>query len=67
VIAQEVEKVFPEAVSTAPDGYKAVGYSTLVAPLIQAIKEFYHKVMDREITAFKTYLCTKDSAALFCK
>ncbi|UCH96352.1 MAG: tail fiber domain-containing protein [Candidatus Aminicenantes bacterium] len=39
VIGQEVEKVFPEVVSTDNDGYKSVSYSQLVAPLIEAIKE----------------------------
>jgi hypothetical protein len=38
VIAQTVEKVFPEAVSTSPSGTKAVAYQNLVAPLIEAIK-----------------------------
>ncbi len=39
VIGQEVEKVFPEVVSTDDRGYKAVAYSNLVAPLIEAVKE----------------------------
>jgi Chaperone of endosialidase len=39
VIAQDVEKVFPQAVSTAPNGIKSVSYGDMVAPLIQAIKE----------------------------
>jgi hypothetical protein len=39
VIAQEVEKVLPEVVTTNPDGTKAVSYGNLNALLIQAIKE----------------------------
>ena len=39
VIAQEIEKIFPEVVSTDVDGYKSVEYSKLVAVLIEAIKE----------------------------
>ncbi|MCP5108724.1 MAG: tail fiber domain-containing protein [bacterium] len=39
VIGQEVEKVFPEVVTTDTKGYKSVGYSNLVAPLIEAVKE----------------------------
>ena len=39
VVAQEVEKVFPEVVSTDDQGYKSVAYDKLVAPLIEAIKE----------------------------
>ena len=38
VIAQEVEKQFPEAVSTNADGYKAVTYTALVPALIEAVK-----------------------------
>jgi hypothetical protein len=39
VIAQEVEKVFPELVETTPEGLKRVEYSGLIAPLIEAVKE----------------------------
>jgi len=39
VIAQEVEKVIPEAVSTDDKGYKSVAYNQLVAVLIEAVKE----------------------------
>jgi len=39
VIAQEVEEVLPEAVSTDEDGYKAVAYDKLVPLLIEAMKE----------------------------
>jgi hypothetical protein len=39
VIAQDVEKVFPQAVSTDTNGIKSVSYGDMVAPLIQAIKE----------------------------
>ncbi|WP_296142769.1 tail fiber domain-containing protein [uncultured Flavobacterium sp.] len=38
VIAQEVEKQFPEAVSTNADGFKAVSYTELVPALIEAMK-----------------------------
>ena len=38
-IAQEVEKVFPELVSTDSDGYKALSYGRLTAILLEAIKE----------------------------
>lgn len=38
VIAQEIEKVFPELVSEDSKGYKSVSYTGLVAPLIEAVK-----------------------------
>ncbi|WP_374027953.1 tail fiber domain-containing protein [Bdellovibrio bacteriovorus] len=41
LIAQEVEKVFPEVVKTDAKGLKSVAYQNLVSPIIQAIKEFY--------------------------
>ncbi|MFE8599095.1 tail fiber domain-containing protein [Archangium violaceum] len=38
LIAQEVEQIFPEAVAEGTDGMKGINYSSLVAPLIEAIK-----------------------------
>lgn len=42
LIAQEVEKVFPEVVMIGPDGTKGVNYASLVAPLVNAIQEQQH-------------------------
>ncbi len=39
VIAQEVEKVFPELVNTDENGYKSVKYANIAPVLIEAIKE----------------------------
>ncbi len=39
VIAQELQKVFPELVSQGADGYLAVNYSQLSAVILQAVKE----------------------------
>ncbi len=39
VVAQDVQKVFPQAVSRNSDGYLSVDYGSLVAPLIEAVKE----------------------------
>ena len=46
VIAQEVEKVLPEAVSTKPDGTKGVHYNKLIPLLIEAVKDLSNKVDD---------------------
>jgi len=46
VIAQEVEKQFPEAVSTNADGFKAVSYTELVPALIEAIKELQAQITE---------------------
>jgi len=39
LIAQDVEKVYPELVSTGEQGYKSVDYQSLSAVLVEAIKE----------------------------
>ena len=47
LIAQNVEKIFPQAVkkdhgeNTLPGGTRLVNYPDLVSPIIAAIKEFY--------------------------
>lgn len=43
LIAQEVEQVFPELVSTNKDGYKSVNYIGLVPHLIESVKELKSK------------------------
>lgn len=48
VIAQQVEKVFPNVVADRPDGFKAVRYELLVPLLIEAIKD-----LKAEIDALK--------------
>ena len=48
VIAQEVEKVFPELVTTDEQGRKKVEYEGLIAPLIEAIKEIDDRVRTLE-------------------
>ena len=39
VIAQEIEAVLPEAVTTRDSGYKAVNYEKIIPLLIEAIKD----------------------------
>ncbi len=49
VIAQELEKVWPQAVVTdKASGYKAVRYTDLIAPLIQSTKELYGMCQSNE-------------------
>ncbi|MCF2520806.1 tail fiber domain-containing protein [Dyadobacter sp. CY351] len=43
LIAQEVEQVFPELVSTNKDGFKSVNYIGLVPHLIESVKELKSK------------------------
>lgn len=49
IIAQEIEKSFPELVKTDDRGYKAVNYDGLTAILLQAIKD-----QQKEIDLLKT-------------
>ncbi|MBI5894039.1 MAG: tail fiber domain-containing protein [Deltaproteobacteria bacterium] len=55
LIAQDVEKVFPEVVSTDKNGMKSVEYANLVAPLIEAIKEQQKEIetLRAEVEALK--------------
>lgn len=59
LIAQEVEKIFPEAVTTNPEnGMKSVEYGNLIAPLIEALKEQQEIIrsQDQEISEIKKTL-----------
>jgi trimeric autotransporter adhesin len=44
VIAQDVEAVFPELVTTDEQGRKKVDYAGLIGPLIEAVKELDDRV-----------------------
>jgi len=46
VMAQEVEKVIPEIVTTRENGYKAVKYEKMVPFLIEAIKELSNELKE---------------------
>ena len=46
VMAQEIEKVIPEVVTTRDNGYKAVKYEKIVPLLIEAIKELSNEVKE---------------------
>ena len=41
LVAQDVEKVFPQAVKKNSEGFLSVSYSNLVAPVIESIKELF--------------------------
>jgi type II secretory pathway pseudopilin PulG len=62
LIAQETESIFPEIVLTDRQGMKAVNYSALVAPMIEAIRELH-----RENTELHAYICQKDPQGAPCR
>lgn len=44
LIANEVEQIIPEAVTTNDDGIRSIDYNAVVAHLIEAVKTLTHKV-----------------------
>jgi hypothetical protein len=65
VIAQEIEKLYPELVTTDKNGYKSVDYSRLTPILVEAIKELKKEndalqarinSSDEEISKIKAHL-----------
>lgn len=64
-IAQEVEAVYPELVTTKPDGYKAVNYAVLVSALVEAVKALDAKmdVLQDENTQLKVDLANASASA----
>lgn len=52
-IAQEVEALFPQLVTTGSDGYKTVQYSRTVAVLLEAIKELNAIVAQQQASITK--------------
>lgn len=46
LIAQDVEKVFPQAVKTDNAGFKSVAYMALVAPIVEAVKQLHKKILN---------------------
>jgi len=58
LLAQEVEKIYPELVSTDAEGYKAVNYAQLTPVLIEALKE-----QQAQITALQARAATAEAAA----
>ncbi len=55
VIAQDLEKVFPELIITSSDGFKTVNYIGIIPVLIEAIKE-----QQKEIKELKEAKSTKE-------
>jgi len=80
VIAQEIEKIAPEVVTTGKDGVKRVKYTDLIPLIIEAMKE-WNKSYVSEIATMKAenqeinakldllikVLCEKDRTTELCK
>jgi len=61
-IAQELERVLPEAVTKDEKGYYRVAYSEVAPLLVEAIKE-----QQREIDGLKNLVCLDHPSAEICK
>jgi hypothetical protein len=55
VIAQDVEKVFPELVSINSEGYKSVAYDGLIGLLIESIKDQQQEIFELKQTVKQLY------------
>ena len=73
LVAQEVEKVFPELVAENEQGYKGIAYSKLTAVLIEAVKEQQGQLtaqqdqiasLEKENTQLKTIMAEQMQALL---
>jgi hypothetical protein len=55
LLAQEVEQSFPDAVVTGENGWKAVNYDQLTAPIVEAIKELgrENEALRQEVQALR--------------
>ena len=62
LIAQEVEKLFPELVKTNEDGYKAVSYEKLTVVLLEGMKEQQQQI--DELKALVEQLINKGSVQI---
>ncbi|CAD5277294.1 hypothetical protein IMPERIA89_430016 [Imperialibacter sp. 89] len=62
VIAQEVEKVFPNLILNRPDGFLAVDYQGLIPILLEALKEEHARVsgLENELAQMKVQLSSND-------
>ncbi|MFA5917519.1 MAG: tail fiber domain-containing protein [Candidatus Gracilibacteria bacterium] len=69
VIAQDVEKYFPELVRTDDNGYKSVSYISLVVPLMKVVKNQQQQIeiIKKENNSFKKILCLDHPAEKICK
>ncbi len=64
LIAQEVARVLPDAVSSGPDGYYAVDYSRLVPLLLEGIKQQRVTIhqLEQKLDALAARVATRSSA-----
>ncbi|MFA6415675.1 MAG: tail fiber domain-containing protein, partial [Candidatus Paceibacterota bacterium] len=64
-IAQEVEAIFPEFVTTSADGKKSIAYSNFIPAMVQAIQTINSKVnaIDTRLTNLETLIASTPTTA----
>jgi len=69
LIAQEVEKVFPEAVSKDDKGYKSIAYGKLAGAFVEAVKELKSEndALKQENQEIKDVVCEIKPTADICQ
>lgn len=80
LIAQEVEKIYPQVVDTNGDGFKSINYDYLTSPIIKAVQDLYHvwfndsqelhaKIdkLEKENADLKSALCEINPNAKVCR
>ena len=69
VIAQELERIIPEAVTTGADGFKRVKYESLVPVVIEALKSEYADIQHwrTDNAALRAAFCRKFSDDSLCR
>ncbi len=67
-VAQEVEKVLPEIVTTDNEGYKGVEYANLTAVLVEAVKELKaeNEIRQKENAKLKAFICLDHPRETIC-
>jgi len=75
-VAQEVERVVPEAVTRDAEGFRSVAYSHLTPVLVEAVKEQQAQIenqqklietQQQQIEALKKLVCATNRDAGICK
>ncbi len=67
-IAQEVEKIIPEIVTTDDKGYKGISYEKITPVITSAVQEQQNEIaaLRTENELLKSELCAKDNSYLWC-
>jgi Chaperone of endosialidase len=65
LIAQEVERIFPELVTDGPDGIKGINYAGLIPPLVETVKQQQAQITElrAELQSLKRQLPARKRAS----